>query len=71
LEITNVDKAAEYARYCEHCIQTARVLRRHEARTLHRETAAEWIRLAQRLAEDAAFAAQTIPKRRKARRGTR
>jgi hypothetical protein len=63
LGIPNADKAAEYMRYAEQCVETARILRHHEARTLHREMAAEWIRLAQGAAEDAAFGARPAQRR--------
>jgi hypothetical protein len=68
LGITNADKAAEYMLYAEHCVKTAKSLGPHEARTLHREMAAEWMELAQRLMEEATFSARSIPKRRKASR---
>lgn len=67
LAITNADKAAEYMRYAEHCVKTARILRGQEDRNLHREMAGEWMQLAQRLVEDAALSARLIPKRRKTR----
>jgi hypothetical protein len=69
LGVTNGDKAAEYTRYGEHCVMTAKILLRHEDRTLHREMAAAWFRLAQRVAEDAAFTVQSMPRRRKTRQG--
>jgi hypothetical protein len=65
LGITNADKAAEYLRYAEHCVEAAKILRDHDARTLHREMAAEWISLAQRAAEDAAFSGKSTRKPRK------
>jgi hypothetical protein len=58
LGIANADKAAEYTRYAEQCVETARILRHHEARTFHREMVAEWIRLAQLTAEEAALSAR-------------
>jgi hypothetical protein len=67
LRITNADKAAEYMRYAEHCVKTAKILGQHEARTLHREMAAEWMELAQRRMEEATSGAQSIPQRRKTR----
>ena len=69
MAISNADKAAEYMGFAEHCVETTMILSDHEARTLHREMAAEWIRLAQRIAEDAALRAQSIPKRRQTGRG--
>jgi len=60
LGIANADKAAEYTRYAEHCVNTARTLREQEARVLHREMAAEWIRLAQLAAEDVALGARSV-----------
>ena len=65
----NADKAAEYMRYAEHCVATAKTLPDREDRSLHREMAAEWLRLAQRIAEDAAHSAQSISKRRKTSQG--
>jgi hypothetical protein len=67
LGIANADKAAEYTRYAEHCVETAKILPHHEARTLHREMAAEWIRLAQGIVEEAAIpSAKPAERRRKA-----
>jgi hypothetical protein len=63
----NADKAAEYMRYAERCVETAKTLRDREDRSLHREMAAEWLRLAQLIAEEAADSAQSSPKRRKIR----
>ncbi len=65
------DTYKDYVRYAEHCIETARILRHQEARSLHREMAAEWIRLAQRLAEDAALGARPAVPRRKISQQTR
>jgi hypothetical protein len=65
LRITNADKAAEYMRYAEHCVKTAKILGQHEAR--NREMAAEWMELAQRRMEEATSGAQSIPQRRKTR----
>jgi DNA primase len=57
------DKAAEYTRYAERCVEAVKMIPDREDRTLHREMAAEWLGLAQRLVEEATFGAQ--PKRRK------
>ena len=64
----NADKAAEYMRYAERCVETAKTLLDREDRRLHREMAAEWLRLAQLIAEDAADSARSSPKARKTRR---
>jgi hypothetical protein len=64
----NADKATEYVRYAEHCVETAKTLRDREERSLHREMAAEWLRLAQLIAEDAANSARSGPKARKTSR---
>ena len=66
---TDADKAAEYIRYAEQCVEAARTLRHQDARSLHREMAAEWIRLAQQVAEGAAFGSQPNRKRRKSGQG--
>ena len=65
----NADKAAVYTRYAECCVETAKTLRDREDRSLQREMAAEWLRLAQLIAEDAAYSARSSPKRRKTRQG--
>jgi hypothetical protein len=63
----NADKAAEYTRYAEHCVEMAKILRDREDRSLHREMAAEWLKLAQRLIEEATFSVQQ--NRRKTNQG--
>jgi len=50
--ISKADKADEYMHYAEHCMKTARTISDREPRTLHRQMAAEWIKLAQAMAED-------------------
>ena len=65
----NADKAAEYTHYAERCVETAKTLTNQEDRTLHREMAAEWLRLAQLIAERATLSAQPSLKRRKTTRG--
>jgi hypothetical protein len=65
----NADKAAEYLRHAERCVETARKLRDREERSLHREMAAEWLRQAQLIAEDAAPSARSSPNARKTNRG--
>jgi hypothetical protein len=50
--ISRADKADEYMHYAEHCMKTARTISDREPRTLHREMAAEWIKLAQAMVED-------------------
>jgi RNA 3'-terminal phosphate cyclase len=67
--LSTADTAAEYTRYAEHCVETARILREQKARTLHREMAAEWIKLAQRLLEEATLSARPTTKHRKTSQG--
>jgi len=43
---SQADKAAEYVSYAEHCLKIAWRLPDQESRIVHREMAAEWIRLA-------------------------
>jgi hypothetical protein len=43
---SQADKAAEYVNYARHCLKTAETLPDRESRILHREMAAEWLRLA-------------------------
>jgi len=40
------DQAMTYASYAEHCLKVAELLPDREARVVHREMAAEWLRLA-------------------------
>ncbi len=40
------DSYNDYARYAEHCLNTAPQLEDQKSRRMHREMAAEWIRLA-------------------------
>jgi hypothetical protein len=54
LGIGNAGKAAEYTHYAEHCVETAKILPNQEDRSLHREMAAEWLRLAQLISEEKA-----------------
>jgi hypothetical protein len=69
LRSENADKAAEYVRYAECCVETAKTLPDREGRSLHREMAAEWLKLAHLIAEDAAYSAPSSPKRRKTSQG--
>jgi hypothetical protein len=64
----NADKAAVYTAYAECCVKTAKTLRDREDRSLQREMAAEWLRLAQLIAEDVAQTARSSPKARKTSR---
>ena len=50
--ISRADKADEYMHHAEHCMKTARTISDREPRILHRQMAAEWIKLAQAMAED-------------------
>ena len=56
--ISKADKADEYVRYADHCTKTARIIPERESRILHREMAAEWIKLAQGMVKHAALGAQ-------------
>jgi hypothetical protein len=40
------DKHKEYVRYAEHCLHMVTVTRDQEFRAIHREMAAEWLKLA-------------------------
>ena len=40
------DKYKEYARYAEHCLNMVAATRDQESRSIQREMAAEWLRLA-------------------------
>jgi hypothetical protein len=44
--ISKADKAVEYERYAKHCLKASKMLPNRESRILHREMAAEWIKLA-------------------------
>ena len=52
----DADEAAVYTRYAERCVETAKTLRDREERSPLREMAAEWLRLAERIAEEAVLA---------------
>jgi hypothetical protein len=65
----NAGKAAEYMRYAERCVETAKTLLDREDRSLFREMAAEWLRLAPLIAENVAHSARSSPKRRKTSQG--
>ena len=56
--ISPADKAMEYVNFAEHCLKIARALPDREDRVVHREMAAEWTKLAQTMAEDAAHSAR-------------
>ncbi|HEY8669329.1 MAG TPA: hypothetical protein VIL63_00675 [Terriglobales bacterium] len=43
------DKKHEYGEYAEHCLHTLRMMPSQKSRTLQREMAAEWLRLADSL----------------------
>jgi len=43
---SQADKAAEYVNYAEHCLKIAGRLPDQKSRIVHREMAAEWIKLA-------------------------
>jgi hypothetical protein len=40
------EKREEYARYAQHCLQMVAAATEQEARSIQREMAAEWLRLA-------------------------
>ncbi len=40
------EKRKEYARYAQHCLQMVAAEREQDARSIQREMAAEWLRLA-------------------------
>ena len=40
------DKFKDYARYAEHCLNMVAATRNQESRSIQREMAAEWVRLA-------------------------
>jgi hypothetical protein len=63
--ISPADKAMEYINYAEYCLKIARSLPDRKDRITHREMAAEWTRLAQMMAEEAAHdASQQVGKMR-------
>jgi hypothetical protein len=43
---SNREKHKEYARYAAHCLNVLTIIKDQEARAIHREMAAEWMRLA-------------------------
>jgi hypothetical protein len=40
------EKRKEYARYAQHCLQMVTAAREQESRSIQREMAAEWLKLA-------------------------
>jgi hypothetical protein len=50
---SSADRAQQYVGFASRCLKAARSLPEREDRVVHREMAAEWIRLAQILTEDA------------------
>jgi hypothetical protein len=46
------DKAIEYANYAKHCLQVVEVLPDRDSRAVHREMAAEWLKLAGQAAQE-------------------
>jgi hypothetical protein len=52
--ISQADKAMEYANYAKHRLETARKIPDRESRVIHREMAAEWFKLADQAAGEAA-----------------
>jgi hypothetical protein len=40
------EKRREYARYAQHCLQMVAEVKEQESRSIQREMAAEWLRLA-------------------------
>jgi hypothetical protein len=50
------DKRREYARYAAHCLNMVTVAKDQDARSIQREMAAEWLRLADAVRRPAKFA---------------
>jgi hypothetical protein len=46
------DKAIEYANYAKHCLQVVEALPDQDSRVIHREMAAEWLKLADQAAHE-------------------
>ena len=46
MAIAKNDKHKEYARYAEHCLRMVTAAKEQDDRSIQREMAAEWIRLA-------------------------
>jgi hypothetical protein len=46
MTIPKNDKHKEYTRYAEHCLQMATLATDQDSRSIQREMAAEWLRLA-------------------------
>jgi len=44
------DKQKDYRRYAEHCLNIVTALKDQDARTINREMAAEWLKLADAIA---------------------
>ena len=45
--VTAIPKHEEYVRYAEHCLEMAKIAPDQKARTIQREMAAEWLKLAE------------------------
>jgi hypothetical protein len=50
------DKRREYARYAAHCLNMVTVAKDQDSRSIQREMAAEWLRLADAVRRPAKFA---------------
>jgi hypothetical protein len=50
--ISKADKAMEYVNYAKHCLKIVRTIPDQESRIVHREMAAEWMKLAGQSATD-------------------
>ena len=46
MSVSQADQAMLYASYAEHCVKVAKALPNRESRIVHREMAAEWLKLA-------------------------
>jgi hypothetical protein len=57
---STADKAIEYAGYARHCLTVVGAIPGREDRIIHREMAAEWLRLADQAASAATLGAQDI-----------
>ena len=58
MSVPQADQAMTYASYAEHCLKVAPNLPNRESRVIHREMAAEWLRLAGQAAAGAEVGAQ-------------
>lgn len=57
------DKHKDYVRYAAHCLEMVPVTKDQEARTINREMAAEWLRLADAVREINHVGTAKVPSR--------